>query len=101
MVGWVTDSFVATGKTELPDGAYRWHPKYTGSLTRPDLEEMKTLFEDQESLNRFLAGEDFSYGLADVNDTEFCEHYETLVYAMKNLGMDGLVMELPRYLIGS
>ena len=44
---------------------------------------------------RFLAGEDFSYGLADVSDAEFCERYETLVYAMKNLGMDGLVMELP------
>ena len=55
----------------------------------------KARFEDQESYGEFLAGEDYSYGLADVTDAEFSEHYETIVSAMKDLGLDGLMVELP------
>ena len=34
LTGWVTDSFLAEGKTELPEGAYRLQPKYTGFVRR-------------------------------------------------------------------
>ena len=56
---------------------------------------MGALFQDQESFDKFMAGEDYSYGLADVTDAEFSEHYETIVSAMKDLGLDGRMVELP------
>ncbi len=93
VAGWVTDRFVAEGKTELPEGAYRLQRYYTGSLSGPDPEEVRALFQDQESFDKFLAGEDFSYGLADVTDAEFSAHYETLVSAMKDLGLDSLTVD--------
>ncbi|MCH7620601.1 MAG: hypothetical protein IH870_01740, partial [Chloroflexi bacterium] len=95
VAGWVTNSFVAEGGTELPKGTYRWNPEYTGFFTPPDPEEVKARFEDQGSYDKFLAGEDYSYGLADVTNAEFSAHYETIVSAMKNLGLDGLMVELP------
>lgn len=98
MAGWVADSFVAEGKTELPVGAYRLQRYYTGSLSGPDPEEVRVLFSDPERFDKFLAGEDYSYGLADVTDAEFSEHYETLVSAVKDLRFDGLIVELPTVL---
>ena len=94
MAGWVTDSFLAEGKTELPDGAYKLQHDYTGSSSAPDPEEVEAMFPDQESFQNFLAGEDYSYGLADVTDAEFDEHHETIVSAMKGLGLDGLMVAL-------
>lgn len=32
--------------------------------------EVKELFEDAESFQKFLDGEDYSYGLSDVTDAE-------------------------------
>ena len=95
VAGWVTYSFVAEGKTELPEGAYRLQSNYTGSLTPPDPDEVGALFSDPENLGKFLSGEDYSNGLADVTNAEFSAHYETIVSAMKNLGWDGLMVELP------
>ena len=138
VAGWVTDSFVAEGKTELPSGVYRPQLDYFGPFTPPDREEVRVLFHDQESFDQFLAGEDYSnclatpqldyFGpftppdreevrvlfhdpqesfdqflagedysncLADVTDEEFIEHYETIVSSMKDLDLDGLVVELP------
>ncbi len=94
VAGWVTDSFVAEGKTELPEGAYRLRRHYIGSLSGPDPEEVRARFEDQGSYDKFLAEEDYSYGLADVTNAEFSAHYETLVSAMKDL--DGLMVEPQR-----
>lgn len=95
VAGWVTDSFVAEGKTELPEGAYRLRRYYTGFLTPPDPEKTRARFEDQESFDQFPAGEDCSYDLADVTNAEFSEHYQNIVSAMKDLGLDGLMVELP------
>ncbi len=49
VAGWIIDRFVAKGKTELPDGAYRMQRSYPGSLPPPDPEEVGALFQDQES----------------------------------------------------
>ena len=95
VAGWVTDSLVAEGKTELPDGAYRLQRYYTGFLSGPNPEEVRALFFDQESFDKFLTGEDYSNGLADVTDAEFSGHYETIVSTMKDLGFEGLMVELP------
>ena len=95
LAGWVIDSFLAEKNPELPEGAYRLQLDYTGSVKTPDPEEVKTLFEDEENFDKFLAGEDYSYGLADVSDAEYSKRYETIVSAMKDLGLDGLMVELP------
>ncbi|MFQ6026826.1 MAG: hypothetical protein ACE5Q6_04840 [Dehalococcoidia bacterium] len=92
---WVTDSFLAGGRTELPDNAYRLQHDYSGSGQPPDPEEVQAAFPDQESFEKFLIREDFSYGLADVTDEEYNERYETIVSAMKGLNLDGMVVELP------
>ena len=95
LAGWVTDSFLAEGKTELPDGTYRLQHDYSGSSSAPDPEEVQAQFPDQESFEKFLAEEDYSYGLADVSNAEYNKRYETIVSAMKNLGFAGLMVELP------
>ncbi|MFQ6027586.1 MAG: hypothetical protein ACE5Q6_08845, partial [Dehalococcoidia bacterium] len=41
------------------------------------------------------AGEEYSYGLADVTDEEYNQRYETIVSAIKDLSLDGQVVELP------
>ena len=46
---WVIDSFVAEGKTELPEGAYRLQHDYPSSLESPDPEEVRACFPDQNS----------------------------------------------------
>ncbi|MFQ6028097.1 MAG: hypothetical protein ACE5Q6_11445 [Dehalococcoidia bacterium] len=43
---WITDSFLAQGKTELPNGAYRLQTDYIGSFTPPDPEEVRAQFPD-------------------------------------------------------
>ena len=49
----------------------------------------------QRVFQKFLDGEDYSYGLADVPDAEYDEHYEALVEALKCLIPAGLVVDLP------
>lgn len=93
---WVRESFVANGKTALPDGAY-------GLLSEskhlyyevPAGAEVKGLFEDEERFQKFLAGEDYSYGLADVPDAECDAHYEAIVSAIKGVTQQGVVVDLP------
>ncbi|MFQ6030895.1 MAG: hypothetical protein ACE5Q6_25800 [Dehalococcoidia bacterium] len=92
---WITDSFLAQGKTELPEHAYRLQVGYTGPGELPDPEEVRAAFLDQESFEKFLAGEDYNYGLADVTDEEYNAHHETIVSAMKDLNFEGQLVELP------
>ncbi len=69
---WVTESFLAEGKTALPDGAYGMisgaKPIYSKVPTEA---QVKKHFEDAESFQKFLDGDDYSYGLADVPDAEY------------------------------
>ena len=79
----------------MPEGAYRLQLDYTGPGCLPDPGEARAAFPDQESFEKFLAGEDFNFGLADVTDAEYNAHHETIVSAIKNLNLDGTVAELP------
>lgn len=72
---WVVQHFASQGKTELPFGAYlarhgeeaqHWSP-----FRIPTEEELRALFGDEADWADFVAGRDFSYGLADVRDAEF------------------------------
>ena len=93
---WVRDSFVAEGKTLLPEGACLM--KSGGNATYievPTEDEVRDLFEDGESFQKFLDGEDYSYGLADVSDAEYNKHYEAIVHAMKSVAQEGFVVEMP------
>ena len=79
---WLLESFLAKGNTALPDGAYGMMSGAKHLYSKvPTEDEVRPLFEDAESFQKFLDGEDYSYGLADVPDAEYDEHYEALVEA--------------------
>ena len=93
---WVTDSFVAEGKTPLPEGAYLMRRgDQAFYMTVPTEAEVRVLFQDSESFQKFIDGDNYSYGLADVPDAEYDAHYETIVIAIKDLVQPGVVVELP------
>ena len=93
---WVFESFVAKGKTALPDGAYviRSESKPI-NLNVPTEAEVRELFQDAGKFQKFLAGEDYSYGLADVTDADYDAHYEAIVSSVKGVVQEGFVVELP------
>jgi len=99
--GWVVESFLAEGRAELPEGAYLARERdRTGRWKAPAKEEMRELFVDEESLQKFLDDEDYSNGLADVSDTEFEARSCELLQAIKDLVVSGVVascglVELP------
>ena len=95
MTTWVINYFVPQGKTALPEGAYKLVVHGLEEENVPLQEEVRAAFQDQADYDKFLTGEDYSYGLADVPDDEFVEHYESIVQAMRGLGLDGLMVELP------
>ena len=87
---WVTESFVSQGKTALPDGAYG---TTIGARSRDS--EIEDLFQNASEFQKFLDGEDYSHGLADVPDSEYDAHYEAIVSAVKGAVPEGFVVELP------
>ena len=48
-------------------------------LKVPTDTEVRALLENAENVQKFLTGEDYSYGLADVPDAEYVEHYARIV----------------------
>jgi len=61
----------------------------------PTEDEVRDLFQDAESFQQFLDGEDYSYGLADVPDAEYDAHYEAIVCAVKGVTQQGYAVDLP------
>ena len=53
------------------------------------------LFQDAEEFQKFLDGDDYSYGLSDVPDAEFDAHYEAIVSAIKDMVAIGTIVDLP------
>ena len=93
---WLLESFLAKGNTALPDGAYGMMSGAKHLYSKmPTEDEVRPLFEDAESFQKFLDGEDYSYGLADVPDAEYDEHYEALVEAIKGVAKQGIVVDMP------
>ena len=93
---WLLESFLAKGNTALPDGAYGMMSGAKHLYSKvPTEDEVRPLFEDAESFQKFLDGEDYSYGLADVPDAEYDEHYEALVSAIKGVAKQGIVVDMP------
>ena len=88
--GWLAESFLAEGKTALPDGAYG---TTIGARSRDS--EIEDLFQNAGEFQKFLDGEDYSYGLADVTDSEYDAHYEAIVCAIKRVVQPGFVVDLP------
>ena len=87
---WLLESFLAEGRTALPDNAYKLR-KAGESIS----EETKESFSDQEACGRFVSGQDYSYGLADVPGSDYEARSESLLQAIKNLGIESYVIELP------
>ena len=93
---WLLESFLAKGRTALPDGAYGMMSGAKHLYSKvPTEDEVRLLFEDAESFQKFLDGEDYSYGLANVPDAEYDEHYEAIVSAIKGVAKQGIVVDLP------
>ena len=93
---WLLESFLAKGNTALPDGVYGMMSGAKHLYSKvPTEDEVRPLFEDAESFQKFLDGEDYSYGLADVPDAEYDEHYEALVEAIKGVAKQGIVVDMP------
>ena len=93
---WLLESFLAKGNTALPDGAYGMMSGAKHLYSKvPTEDEVRPLFEDAESFQKFLDGEDYSYGLADVPDAEYDEHYEAIVEAIKDVAKQGIVVDMP------
>ena len=93
---WLIEGFLAKGKTALPGGAYGM---VTGKTCRysnvPTEDEVRPLFQDEESFHKFLNGDDYSYGLADVTDAEYGAHCTALMSATKDRVQQGVVLDLP------
>ena len=88
---WLMESFLAAGKTALPDGAYGLTSNGKNLYSRvPTEAEVKGLFGDGESFQKFLDGDDYSYGPADVPDAEYDAHYEAIVTAIGAWSRRGL-----------
>ena len=80
----------------MPDGVYGLISKIKFLYSKmPTEDEVRPLFEDAESFQKFLDGEDYSYGLADVPDAEYDEHYEAIVSAIKGVAKQGIVVDMP------
>ena len=93
---WLLESFLAKGNTALPDGGYGMMSGAKHLYSKvPTEDEVRPLFEDAESFQKFLDGEDYSYGLADVPDAEYDEHYEAIVSAIKGVAKQGIVVDMP------
>ena len=93
---WLLESFLAKGNTALPDGAYGMMSGAKHLYSKvPTEDEVRPLFEDAESFQKFLDGEDYSYGLVDVPDAEYDAHYEAIVSAIKGVAKQGIVVDMP------
>ena len=93
---WLRESFLAKGRTALPDGAYGLISEIKFLYLKvPTDTEVRALFENAENVQKFLTGEDYSYGLADVPDAEYVEHYEAIVSAIKGVAKQGIVVDMP------
>ena len=93
---WLLESFLAKGRTALPDGACGMMSGAKHLYSKvPTEDEVRPLFEDAESFQKFLDGEDYSYGLADVPDAEYDAHYEAIVSAIKGVAKQGIVVDMP------
>ena len=93
---WLRESFLAKGRTALPDGAYGLISEIKFLYLKvPTDTEVRALFENAENVQKFLDGEDYSYGLADVPDAEYDAHYEAIVSAIKGVAKQGIVVDMP------
>ena len=88
---WVTAQYLAEGRTELPvwssliqsEEAVPRYPQV------PSEEDVREAFAAEEAFTTFMAGEDYSYGLADVPDQEYerrCGAVETGLRALVESG---------------
>jgi hypothetical protein len=101
ITGWVQDYSLAQGKPELPYRAYslRDDSKFR-STTAPSEDEVRALFAEETDFQKFLAGEDYEYGLAGVSDQEFEAKWDAVFQAVIDLVAlgeveEGMAVELP------
>jgi hypothetical protein len=96
----VQDYFVAQGKTALPDGAYSLRDGSRLPSTNGPSEEVRALFREEAAFQKFLASEDYSYGLTGVTDQKFEARWDSVFQGIKALVAsgavrEGVVVELP------
>ncbi len=80
---WILNYFIEKGATQLPGGTYDYKDgKWMPNVNTENEKEIKDCFNDVQEFERFKSGEDYTKGLADIKDSEYNRHYETIVSAM-------------------
>jgi hypothetical protein len=101
ITGWVQQYFKAQGKPELPYQSYSLRAgSRSSSSSGPWEVEVRGLFAEEAEFQRFLAGEDYEYGVAGVTDREFEDKWDAVFQGIKAMVASGevqhgVVVELP------
>ena len=88
---WVAGAYEHEGKQRLPFLSSLLQMGEQFASTAPDREEVRVSFAGAAAFEQFLAGEDYSYGLADVPDTAFEARYDLVDEGIRNLVASGKV----------
>jgi len=87
---WLMNAYRKEGRTELPPWSYLvGRPIVIPDIEVRTREELGTLFSDGGGMQRFLDGEDFQSGFADVTDAEYDERWEAVLGAVKDVVKKG------------
>ncbi len=84
--GWVLEHLIQQGATELPERSYGYrNGKFDPAVDKVNQEAIRASFQDEARFEKFKAGQDYSYGLSDVTDEVFNQHYHRMVSALQQL----------------
>ncbi len=90
--GWLLEHLIGQGATELPERSYGYrNGKFGPTVDESNQEAVRQCFQNQAQFEKFKAGRDYSYGLADVTDEVFNLHYHRIVSALQQLVDSGEV----------
>ena len=88
---WVGGAYEHEGKQRLPFLSSLLQKSEQAASSAPDREEVKACFAGEAAFEQFLAGEDYSYGLADVPDAAFEARYDLVDEGIRDLVTSGKV----------
>ena len=82
---WVDGAYEHEGKQRLPFLSSLLQKGEQAASSAPDREEVKACFAGEAAFEQFLAGEEYSYGLADVPDAAFEARYDLVDEGIRDL----------------
>ena len=88
---WVGGAYEHEGKQRLPFLASLLQKGAHAASLAPAREEVRARFASEAAFEQFLAGEDYNYGLADVQDAAFEARYDLVDEGIRDLVASGKV----------